>query len=128
MSGHGDAPFMVPRTVIPYNGATCHQSLVIVNDLNFVGVSIPPGETKSPLVVDANAVLSFASPMQRFQAIARWRRHVAQFRGAVQLPQFSARDVLDRLKTPAAVTLVKPLSLAAPERPDHDLNNILYNV
>jgi hypothetical protein len=101
---------------------------VIVDDLDFVGVSIPPDETEPPLVVDANAVLSFASPTQRFQAIARWRRHVAQFHGAVQLTEFSARDVLDRLKTPAAVTLVKPLSLAAPERPDHDLNTILYNV
>jgi hypothetical protein len=36
-----------------------YASLVIVHDLNLVGISIAPAEAETKLVVDAYAVLSF---------------------------------------------------------------------
>jgi hypothetical protein len=93
--------------------------LMVVNDLHIVRTPIAPYETETPLVVDANTVLAFSLAMQRLQAIPRRRCQVAKFCGAVQLAEFSARDLLDCLKAPAALALVKPLSLQTAERPNH---------
>jgi len=97
------------------------KPLVIVHDLNLMGVPIAPGEAEPPLIVDAHAVLPFSISEQCLQAIP-WRRcQVAQFRRAIQLPKLSACDLLDRLKAPAALATVKPLCFHATERPDHQL-------
>jgi hypothetical protein len=93
--------------------------LMVVNDLNVLCAPITPDEAETPLVVDTNAMLPFPVAMQCFQAIPRWRCQVAQFGSAVQLPKFSARDLLDCLKAPAALAAVKVLSLRTPERPNH---------
>jgi hypothetical protein len=94
--------------------------LVVVYDLNLVGISIPPNEAETPLLVDSHAVFSLSVPVQCFQAIPRWRCKISQFGGTIQLPEFSACDLLNRLKAPTAQAAVKPLSLGTPERPDHD--------
>jgi hypothetical protein len=95
--------------------------LVIIDDLNFVGVSFAPRETKTPLVVDPHAVATLSFPAQCFQTIT-WRRHqIPQLRGAVQLPELSAGDLLHRLKASTALAVVKPLCLGAPKRPDHNI-------
>src|ERR1019366_89569 len=75
--------------------------LGIVHDLNFVSIPLAPNEAQTPLVVNANAVLSPAVAMQSFQAISGRRCQIAQFRGAVQLPELAPRDALDRLKAAA---------------------------
>jgi hypothetical protein len=46
-------------------------SSVIVRDFDLKGISIAPGEADPPLVVDPDAMLPFAAPLQLFQAIAR---------------------------------------------------------
>jgi len=80
---------------------------VIVHDFNVVGVPFPPSKAETPLVVDPNAVLSLSVAMQGFQAVSRRRHQVSQFRGAVQLPELPARDMLDGLKAPAQLSMVK---------------------
>jgi len=42
---------------------------VVVGDLDVEGVSFTPDEADSPLVVDPDAVLPFAIPLQLFQPI-----------------------------------------------------------
>jgi hypothetical protein len=64
-------------------------------------------------------MLSLAIPVQCFQTIPRRRGQISQLRGAVQLPELSACDLLDSLKAPAALAVVKALCLGTPERPDH---------
>jgi hypothetical protein len=96
------------------------MSLAIIDDLNLVGVFIPPGETKTPLVVDPYAVIFLSFPVQSFQAITRRCCQIPQFGGAVQLPELSAGNLLDGLKAPATLAVVKPRCLSAPERPDHE--------
>jgi hypothetical protein len=101
---------------------------VIVDDLNLVCVSISPNETKTPLIVDPDAMRSLSFPAQCFQTISRRCRQIPQFRGAVQLPELPAGDLFDSLKAPTALALVKPLCLGTPERPDHTINPILSSV
>lgn len=99
---------------------------MVVDDLNIVRTAVAPDEAKAPLVVDANTMLSFSFPMQSFQAIPRRRCQVAQFCRTVQLPKLSACDMLDCLKAPAALAVVKPLGLRTPERQNH--KSIVFRV
>jgi hypothetical protein len=59
--------------------------------------------------------LPLSVPAQCFQLIARWCRQVTQFQRAIQLPNLSACDLLDSLKAPPALPLMKALSLGTPE-------------
>jgi len=94
---------------------------MIVHDLNFVSVTLPPHEAETPLVVNADAILPLPVAMQRFQAIARRSCQVAQFGGTVQLPELSSGDAFDSLKAAARLPTVKSPGLGAAERLDHDL-------
>jgi hypothetical protein len=96
--------------------------LVIVHDLNFVSVALSPHEAKTPLIVDPNTMLAFSAAMQCFQAIAGRSGQIAQFGGAVQLPELSPGDPLDGLKAAARLPTVKSPGFGAAERLDHDLS------
>ncbi len=102
--------------------------LVIVHDLNLVSIALAPNEAKTPLVVNPNAVLSLSAALQYFQAIAGRRRQIAQFRGAVQLPELAPRDALDSLQAAARLPAVKSLGFRAAERLDHELDCMLFSV
>jgi hypothetical protein len=58
--------------------------LVVVRDLNVIGIAISPNETDSELVINPNAVLTFPIPFQFFQAIAWRHSQIVQCRGAVE--------------------------------------------
>jgi len=93
---------------------------VIVHDLYFVGVPLCPYKAQTPLIVDAHAVLPLSLSAQNLQPISGRCSKVSQLRRAIQLPQFSTRDLSDRLETPAWYPMVKSLSLCATERPNHE--------
>ena len=101
---------------------------MVIDDLNVVRVPLAPNEAKAPLVVDPDAVLSFAVAVQCFQAISRRRHQVSQFCGAVQLAKFPARDTLDCLKTPARQPMVKSPGFGGAERLNHKSYSITYSV
>jgi hypothetical protein len=101
---------------------------VIVHDLNFVRIPLAPNEAKTPLVVNSNAILSLAVAMHYFQAISGRRCQIAQFRGAIQLPQLAPRDPLDSLKAAARLPALKSPSFLAAERLNHGLECILLSV
>ncbi len=46
------------------------RSLVVVHDFDLVGTIVVPHKADTPLVIDADAVLSFAVPLERFQMVA----------------------------------------------------------
>ena len=62
---------------------------MIVHDFHIVGIAVAPNKADAPLVVNADAVLSFSIAFQRFQVIAWWRLQIAKFGGDIQLPQLS---------------------------------------
>lgn len=102
-----------------FYGTPRYELLVIVHNLNIVRVPLAPDETQAPSVVDTNTVLPFSVGMQCLQAIPRRRSQVTQFRRAIQLPKLLARNVLDSLKAPATLAVVKAFRLRAQERLDH---------
>jgi hypothetical protein len=99
---------------------------VVIHNLNIVCVSFAPNEAETPLIVDANAILSPSVATQGFQMISRRRHQISQFSRAVQLPKLPPRDMLDRLKTATWLPLVKSPSFRGAERLNH--NRVLYNV
>src|SRR6202158_731805 len=59
--------------------------LVVVHNLDFIGVSIPPRKADAPLIVDADAVLTFAIPLQALQtASLHGRKHSDVWRRRIQ--------------------------------------------
>ena len=68
---------------------------MIVHDFNVVRVAFAPVKTDSPLVVDANAVLSLSSAFQGFEPVARRHGHLPQFRSCVQQQQFPSGAALN---------------------------------
>ena len=78
--------------------------LVIIHDLNIMGVSIPPVETDAELVVDPNAVLALAISFEGFQVETR-QVQIAQRGCRVQESQPDAGRLLNRLKSPAEFSI-----------------------
>jgi hypothetical protein len=92
---------------------------VIVHDFNVIGSVGSPDEADTPLVVDANAVLTGAFPFQSFKFIAgRYPKVVRVARGVYEF-QLTARDPFDPGKPLGELPLKQPLRGAAPERSDH---------
>jgi len=92
---------------------------VVVDDLDFICARVTPHEAKSPLIINPNTVLTFAVSPQGLKPIARRSRQIAQFGGAIQLPELTSRNMLDCTEPTAGLPPVQPLGLRAAERPDH---------
>ena len=102
-------------------------SSVIIGDLNLKGIAVAPGETDPPLIVDADAVLSFAAPFQLFQPVSGRHAKILKRDGPMQDQELPPRRSFDRTK-PRNVTIVKePLGACRPKRTDH-CGIIAFNV
>jgi len=73
---------------------------VIINDLDFICVTIKPFETDTPLVIDAYAVLTVTVSAQGLQPVTRWYKQILQRSCPVQIIQFAPRWPLKSLETP----------------------------
>lgn len=60
-----------------------------------MGITFYPFEADAPLVIDADAVLSFASACQALKAICRGDSQIIQILGVVEHTQFSQGNLLD---------------------------------
>lgn len=72
--------------------------LVVVDDLDAVGVAVLPDEAESPLVVDADGVLADAVPLQRFEPGGRrsaWGAEVAEVGGRIEHDELAQGAALD---------------------------------
>jgi len=61
---------------------------VIIHDLDFKDVPLPPRKAYPPLVIDADAELTFPIAFEAFQAIARHRRERPEIRRGVEHVEF----------------------------------------
>lgn len=64
------------------------MSLVVIDELNVVGVSVFPGEANSVLVVNTNGVLSRPHPAEFFETIGRRDSEFLQCGDAVEDRKF----------------------------------------
>ena len=67
---------------------------MIVNDFNVRRAFHRPNKAYAPLIVDADAVLPFATSLQRFELISRRNTQIFQKRRPVKLLQFAQGDPL----------------------------------
>jgi len=72
---------------------------VVIDNFNVKHVTIFPTDADTPLVIDPDAVLSFAIPSQNFKPIARWHFQVLKAFYLVQIQKLSACNPLDRSET-----------------------------
>jgi hypothetical protein len=68
---------------------------VVVNDLDVPRFTVSPNEANPPLIVNPNAVLTLAIPVQRFQAIARRHAEIVELLCRVDRQELCARPPLD---------------------------------
>jgi hypothetical protein len=60
---------------------------MVVDDLDVMGISVLPAEADTPLIIDADAVLSGSVATQRFQPVVRRDAQILEVLGIVQHAQ-----------------------------------------
>jgi hypothetical protein len=93
---------------------------VIVNDLHFVGIALPPFETDAPSLIDANAPLSLPVATQSLQPIP-WRYlQVVEGIRCVDLHELPQGHAMQGCRhNPAPLAPEQLLGLVVLEAPDH---------
>jgi len=86
---------------------------VIINDLDVECGTVLPDETKTPLIVDSDAVLPAPPTFEQFKAILRRDSQILQPNGNFQLPQLAQSYTLNVDKPRYALAFVQRLSISA---------------
>jgi hypothetical protein len=84
---------------------------VVVNDLNFVRVSVSPYEADAPLIIDSNAVLAMAIAAQAFEPVSSRSGQIAELRGEMNLVELPPSDSLDGPELPYRFPMKEPFSV-----------------
>jgi len=93
---------------------------VIVNDLDFKRIAVPPPKTDPPLIVGANTVLAGAAAFQLLEAIARRDTEIFELLGGVDHSELPEHEPVELGGEAAnAFTLEQPLRIAIGEAGDH---------
>jgi hypothetical protein len=93
---------------------------VVVHNLDIVSAAVAPAKADAVLIVDPDAVLPGALPLQGFESIARTGKKIAQSSRAVQGVQSPAGNRFDICETGDPLPLPeKPLGVGAAERLNH---------
>lgn len=61
---------------------------MVVHDLDFIGVTVPPDEANAKSVIDSDAMLAFAVAFQGFQSVTGKNRQILQLVRRIELFQF----------------------------------------
>src|SRR5216684_9228357 len=105
--------------------AILSSPLVIIHDLDFIGVAVAPYKAKAPLVIDADAVLALAIALQSLQSVPRQQRERAHIRRRVKHVEFPQALTLNGLEPAHRFPAEKALRISAAESPDHPPERIL---
>jgi len=65
---------------------------MVINDFHIFCTSIRPTKADSPLIIDANAVLTGTITLKCFKMIAGWHPQIIKPVSDFKLSQFSPRD------------------------------------
>ena len=68
---------------------------MVVHDLDVPSISVTPYETNSPLIVDANAVLSLPVTTKPFQTVARRHTQIGKLFGCIDDKKLLASAALN---------------------------------
>ena len=93
---------------------------MIIDDLHFVGIALPPLETDAPSFIDANAPLSLPVASQPLQPVPSWYLQVVEGIRRIELDQLPEGYAPQGCRYGTApLAPEQPLGLAVPEAPDH---------
>ena len=68
---------------------------MVIDNLYLFGVAVAPDETDTPLLVDADTLLSFSIPFQGLEAVRRWNTKIIQRLGVVEHTQLAPGYLLN---------------------------------
>jgi hypothetical protein len=92
---------------------------MVVHNFYLAGVSVPPLETDTPLVIDPDAVLPDPRTLQRLETIPSNLRQIGQARRRMETREPRASSGFDTGEAPAAESPVERIGFLAPKRQDH---------
>jgi hypothetical protein len=95
--------------------------LVIVDNLDCLRAAVSPAEADTPLIVDPDAVLPGAIPLESLEPVPRRDSEVTHARGDLELAELSACHLLNARKPPDPNSRMQRLRVAALEGSDHPL-------
>lgn len=96
--------------------------LVIVHNLDLIGVAVVPDKADAPLFVDPDAVLTVAATRKSLKAITGRDSQVIQVRSVMEHHQLALRPALDMFREPANTPAFgNCLSIPITEALDHTL-------
>ena len=72
---------------------------MVIDDLDALRRALAPDEADSPLIVDADTVLTLPAAAQSLKAVSWNRGHVLEFPGVVQHPHLPYRTLSDSRPT-----------------------------
>jgi hypothetical protein len=79
---------------------------MIVNNFDIIRITGRPSETYPPLIIDADAVLTYPLPFKRLQLVSRRLHHILKMPGAIQKKELTTRLTFNRLE-PGNPSVVK---------------------
>jgi hypothetical protein len=88
---------------------------MVIDDFDVFGAAVRPSEADSPLVVDANAVLSLPVSPQGLQPVSRRNPQIAEAAGNLELAELSARDCRAALEPPDPASTCERCGVCASE-------------
>ena len=93
---------------------------MIIDNLDLEGITVPPSKTDSPLVIDANTVLTGAIASELLQPVPGWDAEVLKLFGRVHDAELSQHEAMELGgKASDALTVEQPLRVAIGEAGDH---------
>lgn len=88
---------------------------MIVDYFHMGRAAIGPFEAYAPLIVDTDAVLTGAFPLQFLQSVSRGRLQIAQFLGGLKVGQLSNSRVFECSEPSRAATFEQCFGIVAAE-------------
>jgi hypothetical protein len=110
---------------MPFLNIIIPRLMVIYNLHEFRPIWCPT-KADSELLVDTDAILTFAIAFQQFQPIPGRRTQEIQCFGGVELGELSRSDLRDTGESPMLAALEQSLRISAAETSDHQRSG--YNV
>src|SRR5271170_3906570 len=98
----GGPSFLIFMIAFPIRPCSNEES-VVIGDLDLIGIAVSPSKAHAELIVDPNAVLTFAVVAQRLQPVTGRNSQILQSSGRVKHGQLLLRGIsqIGRRHSPA---------------------------
>ena len=92
---------------------------MVIDDFDLGRIAVLPAETDSPLIIDANTILTMPISRESFQSISRWDPQIGKCIRRIQDQKLSQSDALNSTESLGISALKDLFSLPAAKSSDH---------